>query len=252
VLTWITRVFVDESGVNIGMARLFARSIRGERAVGKIPRNTGENVSVIGALSLDGLIATMSVKGSVDRDVFLTYLSPVLLPQLWPGAIVFMPLVVQFSDLELSSDAGILLARQAEEQVQVCRSLAECIQEWRDPTKITHSLNQLVSQRVYQLVGGYEDANDSIALRNHVRTTFERSIYTITKVVKFVPSLPHPIFEHKPPMLNLVQIGRIGRQVPELTSSFCYDFINALGVVKPGIIDDDDIAWVQLRYKTLL
>ena len=63
------------------------------------------------------------------------------------------PLVVQFSDLELSSDAGILLARQAEEQVQVCRSLAECIQEWRDPTKITHSLNQLGSQRVDQLVG---------------------------------------------------------------------------------------------------
>ena len=62
------------------------------------------------------------------------------------------PLVVQFSDLELSSDAGILLARQAEEQVQVCRGLAECIQEWRDPNKITHSLNQLVSQRVYGMV----------------------------------------------------------------------------------------------------
>ncbi len=76
------------------------------------------------------------------------------------------PLVVQFSDLELSSDAGILLARQAEEQVQVCQGLAECIQEWRDPNKITHSLKQLVSQRVYQLVGGYEDANDSNILRH--------------------------------------------------------------------------------------
>jgi hypothetical protein len=75
-------------------------------------------------------------------------------------------LVVQFSDLELSSDAGILLARQAEEKVQVCRGLAECIQEWRDPNKITHSLNQLVSQRVYQLVGGDEDANDSNVLRH--------------------------------------------------------------------------------------
>ena len=59
-----------------------------------------------------------------------------------------------------------MLARQAEEQVQVCRGLAECIQEWRDPIKITHSLNQLVSQRVYQLVGGYEDANDSNVLRH--------------------------------------------------------------------------------------
>jgi hypothetical protein len=76
------------------------------------------------------------------------------------------PLVVRFSDLELSSDAGILLARQAEEQVQVCHSLAECIQEWREESKIKHSLRQLVSQRVYQLVGGYEDANDSNVLRH--------------------------------------------------------------------------------------
>ena len=74
-------------------------------------------------------------------------------------------LVVRFSDLELSSDAGILLARQAEQQLKVCQGIAECIQEWRDPNKITHSLRQLVSQRVYQLVGGYEDANDS----NHLR-----------------------------------------------------------------------------------
>ncbi len=76
------------------------------------------------------------------------------------------PLVVQFSELELSSDAGILLARQAEETAQVCRVLAESIEEWRDPSKITHSLYQLVSQRVYQLVGGYEDANDSNRLRH--------------------------------------------------------------------------------------
>ena len=75
-------------------------------------------------------------------------------------------LVVRFSDLELSSDAGILLARQAEAQVQVCQAIAECIAEWPEPSKITHSLEQLVSQRVYQLVGGYEDANDSKQLRH--------------------------------------------------------------------------------------
>lgn len=75
-------------------------------------------------------------------------------------------LVVRFSDLELSADAGVLLARQAEESVQVCQGLAECIEEWREPSKITHSLYQLVSQRVYQLVGGYEDANDSNVLRH--------------------------------------------------------------------------------------
>lgn len=36
-------------------------------------------------------------------------------------------LVVRFSELEMRSDAGILLARQAEAQVQVCQGLAVCI-----------------------------------------------------------------------------------------------------------------------------
>ncbi|MEO1211771.1 MAG: IS1380 family transposase [Cyanobacteria bacterium J06638_20] len=76
------------------------------------------------------------------------------------------PLQVQFSDLELSSDAGLLLVRQADERLGVCSGLAEAIEEWREPSKIIHSLEQLVRQRVYQLIGGYEDANDSNVLRH--------------------------------------------------------------------------------------
>ena len=66
-------------------------------------------------------------------------------------------LSVEFSELELSSDAGILLARQAEESLRLCSGLANCIEDWREPNKVTHSLEQLLSQRVYQLIGGYED-----------------------------------------------------------------------------------------------
>jgi hypothetical protein len=76
------------------------------------------------------------------------------------------PLVVQFSKLDLSSDVGVLLARQADEQLQICQGLAECMEEWRDENKVIHPLPQLVSQRVYQIVGGYEDANDSDSLRH--------------------------------------------------------------------------------------
>ena len=76
------------------------------------------------------------------------------------------PLVVKFSEQELSSDVGILLARQAEEKIKICQGIAGCIQEWRDPNKLIHTLPQLVSQRVFQLLGGYEDADDSDALRH--------------------------------------------------------------------------------------
>ena len=75
-------------------------------------------------------------------------------------------LSVQFSGLDLSSDAGLLLVRQAEERLGICRGLAGCIPEWREPAKVVHPLLDLVSQRVYQIVGGYEDANDSTQLRH--------------------------------------------------------------------------------------
>ncbi|MDF5706694.1 MAG: transposase [Nostoc sp. S4] len=39
---------------------------------------------------MDGLIATMTISGSVNTDVFVTYVAEVLVPQLWAGAIVVM------------------------------------------------------------------------------------------------------------------------------------------------------------------
>ncbi|GAX46219.1 hypothetical protein NIES4075_72400 [Tolypothrix sp. NIES-4075] len=59
-------VFVDESGLKLGMTRLYGRASSGERLYDSTQRNQGKNISLIGALSLDGLIATMSIPGSVN------------------------------------------------------------------------------------------------------------------------------------------------------------------------------------------
>ena len=83
-------VFVDESGVNRAMTRLYARSPRGTRAYGHAPRNWGENVTILGALTLRGPLEAMCINGATSGAVFLTYLDKVLLPQLWPGAVVVM------------------------------------------------------------------------------------------------------------------------------------------------------------------
>lgn len=66
-----------------------ARAVDGERAVASIPTK-GEKVSLIGALNLDGLVAAIRVPGSTNTEVFLTYVTHVLVPQLWSGAIVVM------------------------------------------------------------------------------------------------------------------------------------------------------------------
>ena len=44
-------------GVNLGMTRVYGRGKVGERVLSNAPRNKGYNTSVLGALSLDGLIA---------------------------------------------------------------------------------------------------------------------------------------------------------------------------------------------------
>ncbi|WP_333050334.1 transposase [Microcoleus sp. S13C4] len=45
-------IFIDESGVNLAMVRLYARSLKGERAKGQKPTKRGKNVSIIGAMSV--------------------------------------------------------------------------------------------------------------------------------------------------------------------------------------------------------
>lgn len=83
-------VFVDEAGVHLGMTRLNGRAAKGERVHDVRPRSVGQNISLIGAIGLEGLIATMTIPGSVNTEVFVTYLLEVLIPQLWVGAIIVM------------------------------------------------------------------------------------------------------------------------------------------------------------------
>ena len=83
-------VFVDESGCNRAMTRTHARSLCGTRARGNAPRNWGDNVSIVGALSLSGPLTTMHMAGAINGDAFLLYLDHFLVPALWPGAVVVM------------------------------------------------------------------------------------------------------------------------------------------------------------------
>jgi transposase len=84
------RVFLDETGVNLAMARHYARAPQGERAYAAKPVNKGKNITVLGALSLGGIQAAMTVEGSTDTAVFLTYVQRVLVPTLRPGQVVLM------------------------------------------------------------------------------------------------------------------------------------------------------------------
>lgn len=84
-------MFIDESGFNLAMTPLYARAPKGQRAYGQVPKNRGENSSLIAALSLDqGISAAMTLEGAVDGIAFKVYVQEVLAPTLRPGQIVVL------------------------------------------------------------------------------------------------------------------------------------------------------------------
>ncbi len=72
------------------MTREYARTPRGERAHGHVPRNRGTVTTMLGALGLDGVRALMTVEGATDTDVFDAFVEHVLIPKLNPGDIVVL------------------------------------------------------------------------------------------------------------------------------------------------------------------
>jgi hypothetical protein len=83
-------IFLDESGVNLSLIRQCARALPGQRAYSEKPHRKGKNVSVIGAISLKGLLTQWSSVGAVDALTFDAFIAQKLVPQLWPGAVVIM------------------------------------------------------------------------------------------------------------------------------------------------------------------
>jgi hypothetical protein len=74
-------------------------------------------------------------------------------------------LTVDFSGGTQSSDAGLLLLREAERKLGVCRRLAAAMPDRRDPDRVLHAMFEMVMERVSAIACGYKDAIDLDQLR---------------------------------------------------------------------------------------
>jgi hypothetical protein len=83
---------------------------------------------------------------------------------------------VNFDGGDVSSDGGVLLLRKLERRLGLLDAVARVLADPRDPERIEHTLGDMLRQRVFGLVQGYEDLNDHAALRNDVlmQTACER------------------------------------------------------------------------------
>lgn len=72
------------------MLRFYARALKGQRARGKRPQKRGKNISLIGALSVQEVLAATSIYGAVDSVTFEAFIMKELVPKLWKNACVVM------------------------------------------------------------------------------------------------------------------------------------------------------------------
>lgn len=77
--------FIDESGVNLGLTRLFGRAAPGQRVVEATPGASSPHYTVVVALGVDGVQAPWLLDGAMNTVSFETYVEQILAPALQAG-----------------------------------------------------------------------------------------------------------------------------------------------------------------------
>lgn len=72
------------------MTRRYARSPRGQRALGHVPKNWGKSVTIAAGIGLRGLVAPLRLVGSMNSELFEAYIEQFVCPLLRPADIVIL------------------------------------------------------------------------------------------------------------------------------------------------------------------
>ena len=83
-------VFIDESGINTGMTRLYGRSLSDARVIDYAPDVRFERTSILSSVRVNGDMVPLVFEGALNGDLFKEYISKCLAPTLQEGDIVIM------------------------------------------------------------------------------------------------------------------------------------------------------------------
>lgn len=100
-------VFIDESGMNLSMSRSHAWVKRGCEYIERVPMNRGKNLTLLGAIRLDGWVVLTSMFNTTNGDRFVQWLKRDLLPRLKHGDVIVM------DNLSAHHDPRVRLACEA-------------------------------------------------------------------------------------------------------------------------------------------
>lgn len=83
-------ICIDETGIWEGMEKTTARSLEGRRAFSHRRTYKGQKHTVIGAISIDGLVCIKTIKDSMKGEDFESFVREDLCPKLSKGKVVIM------------------------------------------------------------------------------------------------------------------------------------------------------------------
>jgi transposase len=83
-------VFIDESGVQTNMTRLYGRIIGGKRLKDSTPGGYWNNTTILSAIRINGSTESMTINGATDAEVFMLFLEKILCPTLRKTDIVVL------------------------------------------------------------------------------------------------------------------------------------------------------------------
>ncbi|MGA7831404.1 MAG: IS630 family transposase [Terracidiphilus sp.] len=104
-------IFLDESGVTTSMTRIYGRRADGRRIHEATPGAHWKILTILGAMSLRGITASMTIEEATDADIFLAYVEEILSPTLQVGDVVVMD---NLSSHKVSRVSELIAAREAE------------------------------------------------------------------------------------------------------------------------------------------
>ena len=83
-------IFIDELGVNLALLILYARALFVQKDRGRKPQKRGRNISIVSAISLEKVVASVNIYGAVDAVTFEGFILKEVLPKIKEGDCLLM------------------------------------------------------------------------------------------------------------------------------------------------------------------
>ena len=83
-------MFLDEAGFSLSLSLPYGWGKRGMPLVESVPSRRGKNLSVLGAIDVEGVVAHTSKEGAMTRADVEWFFRRDLLPRLLPGAVLVL------------------------------------------------------------------------------------------------------------------------------------------------------------------